>query len=72
MKLNKDKIKHNKKEQRKQELRNAWQDFKKEVGGLDSFGKKTSNAGFQIVKSLFSISICIIILIIALSLLKGD
>lgn len=64
--------KEQKRERDQENFKQAWLNFKTQLGNSDSIGKGATNAGFAIIKGIFSIAIAIIIFAIGISLLTGE
>lgn len=55
----------------KAEVKKNWQELKKQCGSIDEFGKKSTNAGFAVLKGLFTFIFAVTILAVVIASLFG-
>jgi hypothetical protein len=53
------------------EVKKNWQELKKQCGSLDDFGKKSTNAGFAVLKGLFTFMFAVTLLAVVIASIFG-
>lgn len=55
----------------KAEVKKNWQELKNQCGSLDDFGKKSTNAGFAVLKGLFTFMFAVTLLAVVIASIFG-